>query len=71
MQVIPEEMFCTSRHVFGSVDYAPPWTVLAIGGNIYRVVVVVRCPLKKVFAKAVMAHREYGDWNKFCREDMV
>lgn len=56
---------------FNSADYVPPYTVFDVGGNNYRVVVVVRYRFKKVFVHKVMSHREYDDWNKLYRKGKV
>jgi mRNA interferase HigB len=49
-------------------DYVPPYTIFDIGGNNYRLVVIVRYRFKKVFVHKVMTHREYDDWNKLYRK---
>ena len=56
------------REVFNSADYVPPYTVFNVGGNNYRLAVVVRYRFKKVFVHQVMTHREYNDWNKRYRK---
>ena len=56
------------REVFNSADYVPPYTIFDIGGNNYRLVVIVRHRFKKVFVHKVMTHREYDDWNKLYRK---
>jgi mRNA interferase HigB len=45
--------------------------VFDVGGNSYRVVVIVRCRFKKVFVQRVMTHREYDEWNKLYRKGKV
>lgn len=49
----------------------PPYIVFDVGGNNYRVVVIVRYKFKKVFVQKVMTHREYDDWNKLYRKGKV
>lgn len=56
------------RQFFNSADYVPPYTVFDVGGNNYRVVVIVRYRFKKVFVQHVMTHRGYDDWNKLYRK---
>jgi mRNA interferase HigB len=56
------------REGFNSADYVPPYTIFDVGGNNYRVVVVVRYRFKKVYVQQVMTHREYDDWNKRYRK---
>lgn len=63
--------FSHVREVFNSADYVPPYTVFDVGGNNYRVVVVVRYRFKKVFVHKVMTHRQYDDWNKLYRKGRV
>lgn len=60
--------FAHVREVFNSADYVPPYTVFDVGGNNYRLVVIVRYRFKKVFVHKVMTHREYDDWNKLYRK---
>jgi mRNA interferase HigB len=60
--------FIQVRETFNSADYVPPYTVFDIGGNNYRLVVIVRYRFKKVFVHMVMTHREYDDWNKLYRK---
>jgi mRNA interferase HigB len=56
------------REFFNSADYVPPYTVFDIGGKNYRLVVIVRYRLKKVYVHKVMTHREYDNWNKLYRK---
>ena len=56
------------REFFNSADYVPPYTVFNVGGNNYRLVVIVRYRFKKVFVHKVMTHREYDNWNKLYRK---
>ncbi|MFY9261224.1 MAG: type II toxin-antitoxin system HigB family toxin [Gallionella sp.] len=52
------------REFFNTADYVSPYTVFDVGGNNYRLVVIVRYRFKKVFVHKVMTHREYDNWNK-------
>lgn len=63
--------FTHIREFFNSADYVPPLTVFDVGGNNYRVVVIVRYRFKKVFVQKVLTHREYDDWNKLYRKGKV
>jgi len=56
------------REFFNSADYVPPYTIFDIGGNNYRLVVIVRYWFKKVYVHKVMTHREYDNWNKLYRK---
>lgn len=62
------ENFSHLREFFNSADYVPPYTVFDIGGNNFRVVVVVQYRFKKVYVRQVMTHREYDDWNWLYRK---
>ncbi|WP_239249200.1 type II toxin-antitoxin system HigB family toxin [Candidatus Nitrotoga sp. M5] len=46
------------REFFNSVENVPPYTIFDVGGNNYRLVVIVRYKFKKLFVHKVMAHRE-------------
>ncbi|MCG1017922.1 MULTISPECIES: type II toxin-antitoxin system HigB family toxin [Burkholderiaceae] len=59
------------RALFNSADYVPPYVVFDVGGNNYRVVVIVRYRFKKVFVQKVMTHREYDDWTKLYHKGKV
>lgn len=59
------------RELFNSAGYVPPFTVFNVGGNNYRLVVIVRYRFRKVFVQQVMTHREYDDGNKLCRKGKV
>jgi mRNA interferase HigB len=49
-----------------------PYTVYDVGGNNYRVVVVVvRYKFKKVFVQHVMTLGEYDKWSKLYRQGKV
>ena len=56
------------REWFNSADYVPPYTIFDIGGNNYRVVVVIRYRFKKVYVRQVMTHRDYDNWTKRYRK---
>ena len=55
------------REYFNSADYAAPYTIFNVGGNNFRLVVIVRYSFKRVYIHKVMTHREYDDWNKLYR----
>jgi mRNA interferase HigB len=60
--------FSHIREFFNTADYVPPYVVFDVGGNNYRVVVIVRYRFGKVFVRKVMTHREYDAWNKRYRK---
>ncbi len=49
----------------------PPYTVFDVGGNNYRMVVIIRYKFNKVFVQQVMTHSEYDRWNKLDRKGKV
>lgn len=59
------------RELFNLSDYVPPYTIFDVGGNNYRLVVIIRYRFKKVFVHKVMTHREYDNWNKLYRKGKV
>ena len=63
--------FSHIRELFNSADYVPHYAVFDVGGNNYRLVVVVRYRFGKVFVHKVMTHREYDNWNKLYRKGRV
>ena len=69
--IVEHAEFRDSNHVrefFNSADYVPPYTIFDVGGNNYRLAVIVRYRFKKIFVHKVMTHREYDDWNKLYRK---
>jgi mRNA interferase HigB len=63
--------FADLKQSFGSADYVPPYTVFDVGGNNYRVVVIVRYRDGKMFVRWGMTHREYDNWCKLYRKGKV
>jgi len=63
--------FADLRLSFGNADYVSPYTVFDVGGNNYRVVVIVRYKDGKMFVRWVMTHREYDNWCKLYRKGKV
>ena len=56
------------RQFFRSADYVPPYVIFDIGGNNFRVVVVIQYQGKRVYVREVMTHREYDNWCKRYRQ---
>jgi mRNA interferase HigB len=54
--------------MFNSADYVPPYIVFNIGGNNFRLVVIIEFKFKKVFIKRVMTHSEYNVWSKLYQQ---
>ena len=59
------------KRSFGGADYVSPYTVFDVGGNNFRVVVIVRYRESKMFVRWVMTHREYDKWCKLYRKGKV
>ncbi|MBK6905577.1 MAG: type II toxin-antitoxin system HigB family toxin [Rhodocyclaceae bacterium] len=59
------------KRSFGAADYVSPYTICDVGGNNFRVVVVVRYRDGKIFVRWVMTHREYDNWCKLYRKGKV
>lgn len=59
------------KRSFSTADYVPPYTVFDVGGNNFRVVVIVRYRDGKMFVRWVMTHREYDNWCKRYRRGKV
>ena len=59
------------RKTFGAADYVAPNTVFDVGGNNFRVVVIVRYRAGRIFVRWVMTHREYDDWCRLYRKGKV
>ncbi len=64
MQKNAFKSFADLRRIFPSVDKVGELFVFNIGGNTYRLVVIVRFERQKVFVRHVLTHKEYdkGDW---------
>jgi mRNA interferase HigB len=60
------ESFADVRQVYPSADQLGRFTVFNIGGNKFRIVVVVHFNRGKIYIRHVMTHREYdkGVWKR-------
>ena len=56
------------KEFFNSADYVPPYVVFDVAGNNYRVVVVARYRVKRIYVREVMTHAEYDKWCKLYRK---
>ena len=56
--------FTHLKQTFGTVDYSAPDTIFDVGGNKYRVVVVVSFQGQIAVVNEVMTHDEYDSWSK-------
>jgi mRNA interferase HigB len=63
------ETFADVRAVYAHADQVGRCTVFNIGGNKFRLVVVVHFNRGKVFVRHVMTHDEYnkGTWKEDCQ----
>jgi len=59
------------REFFRSADYVPPYVIFNIGGNNFRLVVIIQFRGKKVYVREVMTHREYDIWCGLHRKGKV
>jgi mRNA interferase HigB len=65
------EDFADIKQSLSTADYVPPCTVFDLGGNKFRVVVIVRYRDGKMFLRWVMTHKEYDNWCKLYRRGKV
>lgn len=58
--------FADLRRDYPRADQVGPFVVFDIGGNKYRLAVIVAYPKGKIYIRRVMTHKEYdrGDWKK-------
>mgnify|MGYP003332227832 CR=1 FL=1 len=52
------------QKTFPSADYVKPYTIFNIGGNKFRLVVIVTYAAGVVKIDRIMTHAEYDKWNK-------
>ena len=57
------QTFNELKDTFNSADYSDPYTIFDVGGNNYRVIVVMVYAGRAAFIKAVFTHVEYTKWN--------
>ena len=53
------ENFGQLRRTFGSVDKVGKFVVFDIGGNKFRLIVVVHFNRKRIYVRAVLTHEDY------------
>jgi len=60
--------FADVREVYAHADQVGRCTVLNIGGNRFRLVVVIHFNRQKVYVRHVLTHKEYdrGNWKEDC-----
>jgi mRNA interferase HigB len=54
------------RQTFGSADYVDGFTIFDVGGNRYRIAVVIHYDKQRLYVRQVMTHAEYdrNDWRR-------
>lgn len=55
--------FAQLKNLFGSVDLAAGYTIFDIGGNNFRVIVIVDYEYSFAKIRHVLTHQEYDHWN--------
>ena len=53
------ENFAALKKAFGTVDKVGKFVVFDIGGNKFRLIVVVHFNRKRIYVRAVLTHEEY------------
>jgi mRNA interferase HigB len=53
------ENFAQLKQTFGTVDKVGKFIVFDIGGNKFRLIVVVHFNRKRIYVRAVLTHKEY------------
>jgi len=71
MQQLAPANYNELRAVFGSADYAAPFTIFNTGGNRYRIVVIMDYVKARAMVHAVMTHSEYDKWSRLYRQGKV
>lgn len=58
--------FADVRHMFASAGQVGRFTVFNVGGNKYRLVVVIHYNTGKIYVRHILTHPEYdlGKWKK-------
>jgi len=58
--------FPSLRETFGFADYVDGYTLFDVGGNKYRIAVVIHYDKQRMYIRQVMTHTEYdrNDWRK-------
>jgi mRNA interferase HigB len=54
--------FHAIRRAFGAADYVAPHTVFDVGGNKYRVIVVIHYNRRRAYVRDVLTHADYDRW---------
>ncbi len=51
------------------VDLVRPWTIINVGSNKCRLIVIMKYRQRRVFIRHVFTHQEYDRWNDHRRDD--
>lgn len=52
------------RQAFRAADYVNPFTIFDVGGNKFRIIVVIHYNRRKIYIRHVFTHAEYDRWCK-------
>ncbi len=50
------------KSTFSYADYVAPYVVFNLGGNKYRIITLVKFPLKLVQIDKALTHEQYNKW---------
>lgn len=60
--------FNAVKRTFGAADYVAPYTVCDVGGNKFRVIVVIHYNRGRVYVRHVFTHPQYERWTDGMRK---
>jgi mRNA interferase HigB len=60
--------FSAVRRTFCAADYRAPYTIFDVGGNKFRLIVVIHYNRRRVYVRYVFTHAEYDRWNDAMRK---
>jgi mRNA interferase HigB len=52
------------KSLYGTADRAGQFTIFDIGGNKWRLIVVIHYDAGRIYIRHVFTHAEYHEWNK-------
>ena len=62
VQSAASEYFEDVKKAFSSADQYEKFTIFDIGGNKYRLIVVIHYNTQKVYVRHILTHKEYDFW---------
>ena len=60
--------FNAVRKTFPAADYVRPYTIFDVGGNKFRVIVVIQYSRRRIYVRQVLTHAAYDRWSVEQRE---